>query len=128
MVLQRLRLLPWRRVDVSFAGAAFGSAHNNIQVGARLSGGEQRQPSRSHTDFCTGRKPAGPWVLGACIEDWGGGKRTELSSQDKAQSRACCDDAPRPWPLPAARRPPGGPTAWACRSWRTCASTSRCGA
>lgn len=73
MVLQRLRLLPWRRVDVSFAGAAFGSAHNNIQVGARLSVGERDSSPRlqvSHMDW-TGRKPAGSWVLGTCI--WGSG-------------------------------------------------------
>ncbi|GIL94780.1 hypothetical protein Vretimale_736 [Volvox reticuliferus] len=30
--LERLRRLPWRRVDVSFAGARLGSAHNNIQA------------------------------------------------------------------------------------------------
>ncbi|GLI60930.1 hypothetical protein VaNZ11_003164 [Volvox africanus] len=31
-VLERLRRLPWRRVDVSFAGTRLGSAHNNIQA------------------------------------------------------------------------------------------------
>jgi hypothetical protein len=28
-----LQELPWRRIDVSFQGARFGFAHNNIQVG-----------------------------------------------------------------------------------------------
>ncbi|KAG2451401.1 hypothetical protein HYH02_004001 [Chlamydomonas schloesseri] len=30
--LERLQQLPWRRVDVSFAGAHMGTAHNNIQA------------------------------------------------------------------------------------------------
>lgn len=33
--LGRLQQMPWRRVDVSFAGARMGTAHNNIQVGLR---------------------------------------------------------------------------------------------
>ncbi|PNH09122.1 hypothetical protein TSOC_004283 [Tetrabaena socialis] len=35
MMLQRLQRLPWRRIDVSFGGALFGFAHNNIQVTRR---------------------------------------------------------------------------------------------
>ncbi|MEW5313156.1 MAG: hypothetical protein WDW38_004745 [Sanguina aurantia] len=31
-MLRRLQSLPWRRIDVSFKGARFGFAHNNIQV------------------------------------------------------------------------------------------------
>lgn len=31
-MLHRLQELPWRRIDVSFKGASFGFAHNNIQV------------------------------------------------------------------------------------------------
>eukprot|EP00879_Flechtneria_rotunda_P012727 GHRR01013291.1.p1 GENE.GHRR01013291.1~~GHRR01013291.1.p1 ORF type:complete len:777 (+),score=287.73 GHRR01013291.1:426-2756(+) len=34
-MLHRLQELPWRRVDVSFQGAKFGFAHNNIQVTRR---------------------------------------------------------------------------------------------
>ncbi|PNH11350.1 Phosphomannomutase [Tetrabaena socialis] len=34
--LARLQLLPWRRVDVSFAGARLGTAHNNIQAAEAL--------------------------------------------------------------------------------------------
>jgi hypothetical protein len=33
--LQRLQELPWRRIDVSFQGARFGLAHNNLQVTRR---------------------------------------------------------------------------------------------
>jgi hypothetical protein len=32
-MLQRLQRLSWCRIDVSFQGARFGFAHNNIQVG-----------------------------------------------------------------------------------------------
>ncbi|KAF6261528.1 putative serine esterase-domain-containing protein [Scenedesmus sp. NREL 46B-D3] len=34
-MLHRLQELPWRRIDVSFQGARFGFAHNNIQVTRR---------------------------------------------------------------------------------------------
>ncbi|KAG2488152.1 hypothetical protein HYH03_013295 [Edaphochlamys debaryana] len=34
-MLRRLQRLPWRRIDVSFRGALFGFAHNNIQVTRR---------------------------------------------------------------------------------------------
>jgi hypothetical protein len=37
-MLHRLQELPWRRVDVSFQGSAFGFAHNNIQVCVGFSG------------------------------------------------------------------------------------------
>jgi len=33
-MLHRLQELPWRRIDVSFLGARFGFAHNNIQASA----------------------------------------------------------------------------------------------
>jgi hypothetical protein len=33
LLLLLLQELPWRRIDVSFQGARFGFAHNNIQVG-----------------------------------------------------------------------------------------------
>lgn len=35
VMLQRLSALPWRRIDVSFQGATWGLAHNNIQVTAQ---------------------------------------------------------------------------------------------
>ncbi|GLC52657.1 hypothetical protein PLESTB_000654200 [Pleodorina starrii] len=35
VMLRRLQRLPWRRIDVSFQGAVFGLAHNNIQVTRR---------------------------------------------------------------------------------------------
>ncbi|GIL80454.1 hypothetical protein Vretifemale_9661, partial [Volvox reticuliferus] len=35
LMLRRLQRLPWRRIDVSFQGARFGFAHNNIQVTRR---------------------------------------------------------------------------------------------
>jgi hypothetical protein len=37
-MLVRLQALSWRRVDVSFKGAMFGFAHNNIQVRAGRAG------------------------------------------------------------------------------------------
>ncbi len=36
VMLRRLQRLPWRRIDVSFGGAKWGLAHNNIQVGVRV--------------------------------------------------------------------------------------------
>ncbi|KAG2423781.1 hypothetical protein HXX76_015057 [Chlamydomonas incerta] len=35
VMLRRLQRLPWRRIDVSFGGAKWGLAHNNIQVTRR---------------------------------------------------------------------------------------------
>ena len=39
VMLRRLQRLPWRRIDVSFGGAKWGLAHNNIQVGIVWVGG-----------------------------------------------------------------------------------------
>ncbi|KAI8469034.1 MAG: putative serine esterase-domain-containing protein [Monoraphidium minutum] len=36
VMLERLSALPWRRIDVSFSGATWGLAHNNIQVTRRI--------------------------------------------------------------------------------------------
>lgn len=36
VMLARLSALPWRRIDVSFGGATWGFAHNNIQVTRRI--------------------------------------------------------------------------------------------
>lgn len=62
-MLRRLQSLPWRRIDVSFKGARFGFAHNNIQVGTHTGPCLHAHTSEASRTLSEQQSRPFPWAI-----------------------------------------------------------------